>query len=59
MLKVVLMLFLYELLNRLHFLFYFILLPFLNKIVLKMFYTYYGIFDWLPFRSVFKLDQLC
>jgi len=59
MLKVVLMLFLGELLNWLHFLLYFILLPFFNKIILKMFHAYYGIFDWLAFRSVVTLDPLC
>jgi len=59
MLKVVLMLFLCELLNWLHFLLYFILSPFFNKITLKMIYAYYGIFDWLPFRSVVTLDPLC
>jgi len=40
MLKAVVMLFLCELLNWLHFLFYFILLPFFNKIILEMFYAY-------------------
>jgi len=39
MLKVVLMLFLYELSNWLHFHFYFILLPYFIKVILKIFYA--------------------
>jgi len=60
MLKVVLMLFRCVLLNWMHFLFNFILLPFFNKIILKYFmHIYYGILDWLPFRLVVTLDPLC
>jgi len=47
--------FLWELLNRLYFLCYLIPLPFFDNITLKMFYAYYGIFDWLPFSSVSHL----
>ena len=38
--------------------FYFILLPFFNKITLEIFYVCYGIFDWLPFRADVELDPL-